>query len=171
MTGSSFGFVQQEYTTNFGLYAYGPFGIHRSTSRSMIPEMVFSIETRRSLLEILVTDLLPVIVIALILFIILMTDAGQGFGGLIPSISGAFFATVIAHMQFRTKIPSYTIAYFELFFYALYIMILLVAMVTIMHLFKVPIWFIRYRDNLLSNILYWPLFMSMLFIMTLIYLY
>lgn len=158
-------------TTNFGHYAFGPFGIFQSARTSNIPEFNFIITIKRNLLETIITELLPLFVIALLLFVLLITDREQGYVNVITGASAIFFGTIVAHLKFREKIPPQEVAYFEIFFLIMYVFIAFVLTVSILNLFNAPIKLVRYKDNLISQILYWPVLLLSICVVTWYYLY
>lgn len=166
-----FGYNIVNRTTNFGHYAFGPFGIFQSARTTNIPEFNFIITFKRNLLETIITELLPLFVIALLLFVLLITDREQGYVNVITGASAIFFGTIVAHLKFREKIPPQEVAYFEIFFLIMYIFIAFVLTVSILNLFNARIKLVRYKDNLISQILYWPVLLLTICVVTWHYLY
>ena len=169
LMGTNFGYQKVNYSTNFGAYATGQFGIYQTTDKSEIPELYFEIQVSRKLLDTLISDLLPIAVITVLLFVILLTSVQQGYG-IIGSLASIFFATVFAQVQFRAKIPQEQVVYFESFYFLIYTMILYILIVTLAHLLKMPLTFIKFKENLLSKLTFWPLLLTALNIISLWYL-
>lgn len=167
---TNFGYKKVNYTSNFGSYAVGPFGIYESVDKSEVPELFFNVLVTRRLIDTLISDLLPIAVIAVLLFVILLTSTQQKLG-VIGSCATVFFATIFAQLRFRSKIPQAQVVYFESFFFLMYAMILVILLVTILHQMKFNIPLIRHRDNIIAKLLYWPLLFATLAIITLGYLY
>ena len=165
-----FGYQTVNYSSNLGNYLTGPFGIYHSVDKSEVPELFFDILVVRRLLDTVVSDFLPISVIAFLLFIILLTSVQQGYA-VIGSCASVFFATVIAHVRFRGKIPRAQIVYFESFYFMMYLAILIILLVILLYQLEFKIPFIRYRQNMISKILYWPVLFTSLAIITMIYLY
>ncbi len=165
-----FGYKQVNYTSNFGTYSVGPFGVYQATDKSEVPELYFDILVMRHLVDTLVADLLPIAVIAFLLFLILLTSVQLGYS-VIAATASVFFATVVAHVRFRERIPQAQIVYFESFYFIMYFAILLVLFVTILYQLGLPVPFIRYRDNLIAKVLYWPVVFTALVLITMVYLY
>ena len=167
---SSFGYKKVNYTSNFGAYSVGPFGIYKSVDKSDVPELYFEILVSRKLIDTLVSDLLPIAVIAVLLFVILLTSTQQKFA-VIGSCASVFFATVFAQVRFRSKIPQAQIVYFESFYFLMYALILIILIVTILHQLEFNIPIIRHRKNMIAKLLYWPVGFTWLCLITLWYLY
>lgn len=168
---SYFEYEQQKSNTNYGLYAYGPFGIYQDISQSDVPELHLSVVAGRNLLDTIITDLLALCVIAVILFVLLLTYFSEGFEMLLETCGAAFFSTVFAQIQFRAKIPSHEFVYFEIFYLTLYLAIMLILTTTLIHLFHSHISWINYRKNIITKLLYWPFILGIIFAVTVIYLY
>jgi len=170
LVATHFGYKTVNYASNLGNYKVGPFGVYDSVDKSGVPELYFDLLVTRQLLDTVVSDLLPIAVIAFLLFVILLTSVQLGY--LVSgSCASVFFATVIAHVRFRGKIPRAQIVYFESFYFMMYIMILMILLVTLLYQLEFDIPFIRYRKNMISKALYWPFLFGCLAALTLIYLY
>ena len=167
---SHFGYKKENYSTNFGAYATGPFGIYKSIDKSEAPELFFDILIKRNIIDSLTSDLLPVTVIAFLLFVILLTSVRLGYG-VIASCASVFFGTVFAHMRFREKVPHSQVVYFENFFFLMYAFIILVLLATILYQQEFNIPFIRYKRNLFLKVCYFPFLFGLISLITLRYLY
>ncbi len=167
---SNFGYKQVNYTSNFGAYSVGPFGVYDAVDKSDVPELFFDVLIRRRLIDTLVSDLLPIAVIAVLLFVILLTSTQQKLG-VIGSLSSVFFATIFAQIRFRSKIPEAQVVYFESFFFLMYVMLLLILIVTILKYMNLEIPFIQKKDNFFIKLAYWPVLFGLLSIITFWYLY
>jgi hypothetical protein len=123
----------------------------------------------RNLVDILIEDLLPLIVIALLLFLILITAEQQGYAVLASSAT-VFFGIVVSNLNFQNKIPRYQLVYFEYFYLLMYAIILFVTVVALTYLLRINIPFIQFRNNLIPQLLYWPVMSAALLIITIFYL-
>ncbi len=170
LVSSHFGYRKINYTSNFGAYAVGPFGIYTSVDKSEVPELYFEVLITRRLLDTLISDLLPIAVIAVLIFVILLTSVTQGFL-VIGSLASVFFATIFSHLRFRGNIPPSEVVYFESFYFLMYAMILFSLVLSIVYTMEFTIPFIRYRQNMISKLIYWPLLFTALVLITLWYLF
>ena len=168
---SMFGYDKTSYDTNFGLYSYGQYGVYKSIDKSDLPELLFNVTAKRTLIDTIITQIIPLLVIAILLFVVILTDLSQGFGGLVASVAAILFGLIIAHMQFREKLSGTQIVYFETFFLIMYIAIMLVLVSCLLDLFKTNIRLVKYKNNIITKALYWPAILSMILICTLVYLY
>ncbi len=171
IVGSKFGYKKINYSSNFGFYSVGPFGVYNSIDKSEVPEMFFELLITRKLIDTLVSDLLPIAVIAVLLFVILLTSTAQTQSSVISYCASVFVATVFAQIRFRSKIPQAQIVYFESFYFLMYAMILMMLLITISYQFQFKISFLKHRDTITAKILYWPILFSWLSFITLWYLY
>ena len=171
MQESYFGFRKNDYNTIFGIYSYGPFGIYKHVEKSNKPELYFTILAKRNLEDTLFADLLPLCVIALLLFVILLTSVMQSYAAILGSCASVFFGIVFAQTRFRVKIPSYQLVYFESFYFVMYAVILAIVIVAVLYHLKFNIRAIQYRNNMIAKLLYWAIVLCILLIITLIYLY
>lgn len=168
---SYFGYKSANPNTFFGMYSYGPYGIYEFIDKSATPKLHYNVIIQRYITGILLGYLIPLFVIALLLFIILFT--GTHAGGFVAFIqfSGIFFGTLIAQNQLRYKVPTQAPAYFEWFFLLMYGMIALVLILATMSALKANFFITRYRDNIISKLLYWPLIFTCMNLLTFYYLY
>ena len=166
---SNFGYQTANYSSNFGNYSVGPFGIFQSVDKSEIPELHFDILVTRHLVDTLISDLLPIAVIALLLFVTLLRSLQEKYG-IVGSCATVFFAAIFAQIRFREKIPQAAVVYFESFYFLMYAIILAILIITILQRLDFNIPFLR-RNNLIPVLLYWPLLFVSVAIITLWYLY
>jgi hypothetical protein len=167
---SYFGYKKELYNTLFGLYTRGPFGLYRHIEKSSTPELFFNITAKRHLADTLISDLLPITVILVLLFVIFLTSTQQGYTAL-GSYAAIFFGSAFAQARFRTKIPADTLVYFEHFYFIIYAVLVSVIVITIFNLLDIKIHHIQHRHNLLPKLLFWPIVLSTIILVSLYYLY
>ncbi len=169
---SYFDYEIEHYLTNFGLYSYGPFGIYAEAPFEQMPEMRLNVVAQRYLLDTILTDLLALCVIAVILFVLLLTYFSEKkFEFILGTCATAFFSAVFAQIQFRSKIASHEFVYFEIFYFTLYLTIILILITTCIHMFKMNVPLIRYDRNIITKLLYWPFILGVVWAVTMVYLY
>ncbi|HEV2601111.1 MAG TPA: hypothetical protein VGT41_02330 [Candidatus Babeliales bacterium] len=161
---SFFGYKTSSYRTSFGLYAYGPFGLYKRITKSETPELHFNITAKRSLNKILVIDLIPVIVIALLLFIMLLISTERN---ILSAAASLFFSTIIAQIRFREGVPPYGLVYFETFYFILYIALFIVTLFVLLRAFKI----VSEKHHLVLALLFWPILLGSILGITLLYQY
>jgi len=162
---SSFGYLKKYYNTSFGSYDIGQFGPYNHINKSHRPEFYFNITIKRYLSNILITQLWPLFVLALFLFVALLTLSDfTVFAG----YASLFFTAIFSHLSFNEKIKFDKIVYLESFFIILYCIIFLLTIFSLLTLFNPQF---KSRFHNLANILYWPILLSMINITTIWYLY
>lgn len=167
---SYFGYKITDYDTSFGLYSYGPLGIYKQIEKCNQPELSYNVTAQRFLVNTLVADLLPLAIIALLLFVILLTGELQGFAFL-GTCASVFFGALIAQARFRGTIESYRLVYFETFYLVMYAALLIIVLTSLLYILKIRVPIIHYKKNLITKLLYWPAILVTLLIITFRYFY
>lgn len=167
---SYFGYQNYLYNSLFGLYTYGPFGIYNLFNKSYTPELHFVATTQRLLMDTLIDDLLPLFLIALLLFVVFLTDIGHGYQ-VFAAYASIFFGIVVAQLHFRGKIPSNQLVYFENIYVIMYLALIITLMFTLLKLQSPDPNSPGVRQGKIAEILYWPILLSAIIILTVFYLY
>lgn len=167
---SYFGYQKYLYNAMFGLYTYGPFGIYETSDKSYTPELHFVAKTQRLLLDTLIDDLLPLFLIALLLFVIFITDIGHGYE-VFGAYASIFFGIVVSQLHFRSKIPSNQLVYFENIYVIMYLALVITVMLTVVKLRSVDEHSLTFKKVKITELFYWPLLLGSLIALTFIYLY
>lgn len=160
---SFFSYHDVHYDTAFG-YDVDSRGM---TAPETYSEFYFNIGASRKFINAFIINLVPLFVVALLLFSALMmisNDEKQssrfGFStsSLVGTCSALFFVVMLSHIQVRSNFPGAGLVYIEYFYLVMYMAILLTAV----DAYLVSIgyfanwWLIRWRDNLLPKLLFWP---------------
>ncbi len=170
---SYFSYKEREYDTNFGFYTTGPFGIIEKSTKGDIPDLYFNIIASRSIINTLIIDLFPLIIILIILFITIMMASRSKleFGRVLAICTSVFFSVIIAHLRFKTTLPTPEVVFFEYFYFIIHFIILSVSLVSIFYFLKVKITLIQYENMLIPRLLYWPLLTILILIVSIVYFY
>lgn len=168
---SYFSFRSDSYTTNFGFEDY--------VGQEDFPELYFSLVVRRELIGPFVIYLLPVGVVVVLTFILLMVGRRaedkmvfMGFSAMnvIASCSAFLLVVVFSHIDLRQTLGAKTIVYLEMFYFATYCIILAVSVNALVFAeAKSPV--LRYRENLVPKVLYWPVIQLAMLIVTILRFY
>ncbi|HJH31980.1 MAG TPA: hypothetical protein C5S50_07370 [Methanosarcinaceae archaeon] len=167
---SFFGYRENRYNTNFGVEDYQ----HES------PELYFNVGMKRDFLGSIVSDLIRLIVVSILLFAVLListkNDENIGLYGFSSSAvltycAALFFVLIISHVSLRDKLAVAGIIYLEYLYFVLYFVLLVVSINSILLASSTNHKLIHYRDNLIVKLLYWPVVLGMLLIITLINFY
>jgi hypothetical protein len=81
--------------------------------------------------------------------------------------TGLFFVVIIAHINLRDDLATQGVIYLESFYFVLYGAILIIALNSLLVTSNVQFQVLRYRDNLIPKLLYWPVIMLISFVVTL----
>lgn len=169
-TGSYFGYQKYLYNSLFGLYTYGPFGIYDLFNKSETPELHFVATTQRLLTDTFIDDLLPLFLIALLLFVVFLTDIGHGYQ-VFAAYASIFFGIVVAQLHFRGKIPTNQLVYFEMIYVIMYLALIVTLMFTLLKLQNPDPNSPEAKQGNIAEILYWPVLLSSIIVLTVFYLY
>ena len=155
------------------------FGIEDYIGQRDSPELYFNIVLKRKFLNAFIVNLVPLCVVAGLLFGILMTitaneEKASRFGfstfGVMAACSGLFFVIMISHIQLRQQLAGSGIVYLEYFYLLMYVAILAVTINA--YLFSegwsFGLGLILYKDNMIPKLLFWPLFFGLMVVVTLI---
>lgn len=168
---SYFGFILRGYSTNFGISCYA--------GQEEFPELSFQFILARKFLDPFISTLLPVIVVACLLYTLLMAGtkikekvAATGFKAtdILRAAATLLFPVVYAQINLRGRLAASGLLYLEYFYFVMYAVILLVAVNALA--FSLGENGILHRgDNALPKLLYWPVVLGTFFAISLAFLY
>ncbi|WP_221034034.1 hypothetical protein [Legionella jordanis] len=152
------------------------FGIKNYRYTENYPELYYNIIVSRYFIDAFIHYLLPVIVIWSILFsLVMMTrtkaEERQKLGlstiGIISALGAAFFSILVINANLRSQFPGQPILYIELFYAVTYLVISLIAInaFIVTGQDKIPAC-LKWRDNLLPKLLFWPVILGSLALLT-----
>lgn len=168
---SFFSYVPVDHGTTFGLVT--------DLLHSRSHELVFTVIAQRQFLDPFIFSVLPIIVVAVLLFGMLMIASkdsakveATGFkaASVLSGSAALLFPVLIAQVNLRSKMGSSTIIYIEYFYFVLYTAILGVATNALLFT-ATGRGFSQYRDNLIPKLLFWPYLLGAFFGVTLLFLY
>jgi hypothetical protein len=165
-----FSYRNNSYNTNFGV---------KDFNHTDVSELYFNVDVKRDIKSPFVSDLLPIMVVATLLFVVLSITTREekknqfGFNssGVLAYCASLFFVLIIAHSSLRAKIPTDSVIYLEYFYLIMYLAILAVSLNSIAFASRTDIPFIDARDNLYVKMLYWPFITGTLLLITLLNFY
>jgi hypothetical protein len=156
------------------------FGMDESILMENFPTLSFSVVIRRNFLDSFISSLTPLIVVALLLFSIFFISTrdkekkkllGVSTGSTLGFCAGLFFVVVFGHIGIRKEITAQEVFYLEYFYLVMYLVLLWISVNSILLILSNKIFFIQYKDNLISKLLYWPVLLVLLFEITVIFFY
>lgn len=175
-------FVREGWTTLYTGFSYqtfkysSSFGMGKYAESPPHPELYFNVGLKRNVTGPLITRIVPVIVVALLLYAALYLTRRQEKKGEIVGFNiftvlsycaALFFVIVIDHATVRSTLAPESLIYLDFFYFVLYILTAFVSLNSILLGVSDDIWIVEYRDNAIPNYLYWPIFFSFIFICTL----
>ena len=157
------------YDTDFGFFS--------DVTKQKYSEFYINIGIRRKFINAFVINLVPLFVVALLLFAQAMTVSGDkermekfGFNttGAIATCSALFFVVMLAHVQVRRLFAGSELVYIEYFYLIMYVVILLTALnAYVFSLGKLERFnIIHHHDNFIPKVAFWPLVLWMMAIAT-----
>jgi hypothetical protein len=158
-----------QYNTSFGL---GPY-----TVRDPFPELYFNVGLKRDFLSAFIGHIIPLTVVAFLLFAVLITSTKDerkagiiGFNtyAVLGYCAALFFVVIIDHIQLRNAIAAQSIMYLEYFYFVLYLAILMVSLNAILLTTDTYLRIIEYKENVIPKLLYWPVILGILLIATVV---
>lgn len=163
---SYFSYRENSYNVNFGL-----------ESGQDTLELYFNIGLSRQFLSPFISDMVPLNIVAFLLFAVLMIATredskigllGYSTSAVLGYCAALFFVLIVGHVHLRETLASQGIIYLEYFYFVMYFAILAVSANSLLFTSTLDIPVIRYRDNNVIKQLYWPLLTGTLFIITIV---
>ncbi|MCB2263343.1 MAG: hypothetical protein LGR52_10495 [Candidatus Thiosymbion ectosymbiont of Robbea hypermnestra] len=175
--------VHGEWTIDETFFSYKSvpydtdFGISADIEEHSYNEFFFNLGVRRKFINAFIVNLVPLFVVALLLFAQLLTVSGKeelidrlGFNmsDTIAAYSAMFFIILLAHIQVRSQFADSGLVYIEYFYLIMYLAILLSAInLYLFSLGKLPyLNILHYQDNLVAKAAYWPIVLGTMAIAT-----
>ncbi len=157
---SYFSYVVHNYSTNFG--------VSKFVGQNKSPELYFTLTVQRNFISPFISVILPFFVIIVLLFAMILNVKEDGTGGFLASSGGLLFTVLLAHFSLRESLNLKEVVYIENFYFVLYFAILTLVVTTFLYFSKKKIWLIDYNENFFVKVLFWPIILSILFVITLI---
>ena len=172
LLGSHFDYRLHSYNTDLGIPT---FGLQTET-----PELHFNVDIRRLFLGPFVSHIVPLGVTGGMLFALLLIssrrEASEGLLGfsaveIVLGAAALFFVASFQHISLRETLAAPGLIYLEYFYFVIYVLMMLVAINAILFASAVQIRAVEYADNLIPKILFWPVCLGSLFLITLVQFY
>jgi hypothetical protein len=164
---SFFSYKLNTYNTNFGIDNY--------IGQDNFPELYFSVIAQRSFVSVFISSLMTSLVLAFLLFILQLligekskVEDTLSFSALeMVSVGGGFiFIVLLDQLSLRGTIAAGGIIYIEYFYFILYVIIMLVTINAVLLASGSESPIIKYRDNLIPKLGFWPFIMKLLLVIT-----
>jgi hypothetical protein len=157
---SFFEYTFNSYNTNFGLTS--------AASKTNYPELSFTIILQRNFLGPFISRVGPQIVVITLLFAILLIATADNSMEVLGACAGFVFIVIIDQTTFREQIVSKGLVFLEYFYFLIYLYIFLVAINAILLLFPSTFPIVKYKDNFVFKLAYWPSITTLLLIITIV---
>lgn len=138
-----------------------------------LPALSFNMKINSSISDAIVTTIIPPMIIISILFVLLLTirKSKNRFiefkvAGIISACGGMLFTIVFTHVSLRNKITS-EMMYIEYIYLVMYIVVLFIPINALLFA-NAKLKLIKYGNNILFKVMFLPILMSFIFIMTLV---
>lgn len=109
-------------------------GNKKFTGLNQFPIMKYSINSKRRLLNVLVMNIIPIIVVASMVFLIFYSitkdkddKSGVSMMGVVQSSAGFFFVLLVAHIDLRRRLNTSSLTYIESLYLTMYVMLAILA--------------------------------------------
>lgn len=167
-----FQYREASYSTDFGNRAY--------VGHEQYPELTFTLDVQRAFVSTFVSDLIPLVVVAFLLFGVLQTvttlaertsATGFDFTNVLGACSGVAFVVVLGHIQLRTSLAGQSTTYLEWYYFVMYVALVLVA-INAWHVIapRRPR-YVEWEDNLVARLVFFPLLTTGVLVATVYYFY
>lgn len=162
VTNSYFSYEQDSYGTQFGIF--------QKIQKDAIPILMFNIRLNRDIIS-------PVIAYCIVLYVVIIQVYGLAILKIdnafqVLSIASALFlVSAISHNALRDMLAATGLVYLEYFFILLYLTILFTTINAVAGVMAIKTPLLLYRDNLLIKVLFWPAYLGIGLVLTLINFY
>lgn len=135
-----------------------------------LTELHFNIDVGRKFLNPFISDMIPILSIASLLFLVLMTmtknekhmsELGFSASTVLGYGSGLFFILIVSHVYLREKLNIDKISYIENFYFLMYFVILSISLSSILFTNRFNVYLATYRDGFVIKLLFWPVVMGL----------
>ncbi|MGL1885303.1 MAG: cache domain-containing protein [Reichenbachiella sp.] len=154
------------------------FGHKKFSGINSFPIMKYTIHLKRRLLNVMVTNIIPILVVASMIFLIFYSitknqedKSGVSMMGVVQSCAGFFFVLLVAHIELRRRLTTPELTYIETFYLTMYVIMALLAINVVIFTKSEKYKLLSYKDNLLIKVSYWPFLLFSWMIITLIVFY
>lgn len=159
---SGFAFMQRRYNTDLGLNG-------RATIN--VPELTFNVRVQRRFLGPFIAFFLPALVAAVMIFGFLLNDQKpdepEEIVTALSYTAALFFVIAVLHAALRDSAAAVGLTYLEYFYLMLYVITLLVAANSFFVVRYPSMPLVAFRNNLIAKLLYWPVFVAVMLVVTL----
>ncbi|MEC4893104.1 MAG: cache domain-containing protein [Oscillatoria sp. PMC 1051.18] len=144
------------------------FGVLNSVIKTRVPELHFTIVLQRDFIAPFISRVGPIMIVVSLLFALLLVSNDDNAMEVLGACGGFVFIVILDQITVREEIVTKGILYFEFFYFVLYFFIFLVAVLAILLLSEKKLGFVKYKNNLIPKLLFFPSIMKLLLIITIL---
>ena len=96
---------------------------------------------------------------------------GFSFSEVLGAVTGLVFVVVVAHIELRSELAGQQVTYLEWFFFVMYGALQFVVIDAYITAAKWHPWWIAVGKNLLPKVLYWPVLLGALWVISMVFFY
>ena len=145
---------------------YTSFGVDSNFDENVLPHLNYEIGIKRVVVDAFVSNLMPLVVVSCILFLSAFLPSRVDMSHVLTICATLFFAVVFSHMAIRRNIAIGEIFYLEYFFFVIYIALLLTPANNFRLYLNVSVPIMEYKNGLILKAAYWPVILSIFYIIT-----
>ncbi|MBI3162839.1 MAG: hypothetical protein HYZ23_10025 [Chloroflexi bacterium] len=162
-----FNYHYNNYTADFGIDSY--------VGQTAYPELYFNVGVRREVLDAFVAYLIPMLILILMSFgvqfiVTQIPDKMEMHGisttGLIGYYASLFFIGILSQLDIRRTLNAPGVVYIEYFYFALYMILLLQTVNSVIFAATDDVGFLEYKDNLYPKLIFFPITLGLMFTIT-----
>ena len=161
---TQFGSSPRIRTTTYGLAAEGDAGA----------ELAFDVIINRRIIEPMFSNLLPLTVSGFMVFALLLIVKESTRAAVVQTLaafSGLFFVVILSQLDLRRRVSGASILYIEYFYFVMYCTIVVAALTTLTNGYPGLFPGIERREHFLPKLLYWPVILAAIAVITLVTFY
>jgi hypothetical protein len=164
---SYFSYSYNTYNTNFGIKDY--------VGEQQALELYFNIEVKRNYVDAFIGHIIPLVIVILMAFGVQMILThnrehmelyGVSVIDMMVYCASLFFIAILSHITLRTELSAHSVMYMEYFYFVIYIILLLVTLNGVLFLVTDHFSFIEFKDNLLPKVLFFPITLGLIYLLT-----
>lgn len=161
---TEFGSGPRIRTTTYGLATDGDAGT----------ELAFDVVINRRIIEPMFSNLLPLTVSGFMVFSLLLIVKESTRGNVVQTLSafsGLFFVIILSQLDLRRRVSGASILYIEYFYFVMYCAIVMAALTTLTNGWPGLFPSIERREHFFPKLLYWPVILTAVAVITLVIFY
>ncbi|QOL25222.1 cache domain-containing protein [Thalassotalea sp. LPB0316] len=142
------------------------FGKKQNFDNHKFDELHLKVGVKRVFLDAFISNLTPLIVVAIILFSITLLPKDIDISRILGLCVSMFLVVVFSHLAIRRNIAAGELFYLEYFYFAIYGLLILVPVDAFRVALNIPSKTLSYQNGILYKALYWPTLLLAIYLIT-----